>query len=185
MKDFFYHYYDAATGPFCNLSELDAEESERVLQDIRLQQRGFASKRADDYLEIRRNLELKARELFILKGGRPVRSFPHYMTLGECPWLLDWYPNGRKLRIAMKEFEPDSVSFTYGDLFPTMRYQDGKPYRGQIYTLDEIYNVINEFGLPQAWNSEGINGPERYIEVQIWDALPLSKMEIMNELEEG
>ncbi|BBH24673.1 hypothetical protein Back11_60180 [Paenibacillus baekrokdamisoli] len=56
-----------------------------------------------------------------------------------------------------------------------MRYQDGKPYRNQVYTIDEIYNVINEFGLPQDWNPEGQNGPERYIEVQIWDDEPLRK----------
>ncbi|SDW74471.1 hypothetical protein [Paenibacillus sp. PDC88] len=56
-----------------------------------------------------------------------------------------------------------------------MRYQDGKPYRGQIYTKSEIKMVIEEFGLPQEWNIHGEKGPERYIEVQIWDDKPIHK----------
>lgn len=150
------------------MSDLELEEAERVLHDIRVQQRGFASQRSIDYLTIRRSLELKARELFILKGGRPVRKYPHYMTVGECAWLLGWFENGRVLRIPAAAFDPYSISFTYGDLFPTMRYEDGKVYRGQVYTLDEISRVVNSFGLPQQWNPQGDHGPERYVEVQIW-----------------
>jgi hypothetical protein len=56
-----------------------------------------------------------------------------------------------------------------------MRYQDGKPYRNQVYTINEIYKVIKEYGLPQQWNSDGHNGPERYIEVQIWDDKPIDR----------
>ena len=73
------------------------------------------------------------------------------------------------------EFDEWTISFTYGDLFPTMRFQDGKPYRGQIYTKDEICKLIEEYGLPQEWNRRGNKGPERYIEVQIWDDKPLVK----------
>ncbi|OMF32235.1 hypothetical protein BK133_14520 [Paenibacillus sp. FSL H8-0548] len=172
---FLYHYFDQSTGPFCNLSDLAPVDAERILEQIRLQSKGFASKRSLDYLEIRRSLELQAHELFIHKGGKPVRGLPHYMTLGSCPWLLDWYPNGRELQIALAEFDPNTISFTYGDLFPTMRYNDGKTYRGQIYTAGEIWDVIHKFGWPQEWNSNGDQGPERYIEVQIWDDRPLHK----------
>ncbi|WP_244852876.1 hypothetical protein [Bacillus sp. J14TS2] len=145
------------------------------MNDIRESKRGFASKRSFDYLKIRHRLELKARDLFISKGGKPLRTHPHYMTLGECPWLLDWYPTGQELLIPIAEFDSSVISFTYGDLFPTMRYQDGKAYRGQVYTLEEIYEVIHQYGLPQEWNPEGNKGPERYIEVQIWDDQPIRK----------
>lgn len=80
---------------------------------------------------------------------------------------------GQELSISLNEFESWAVSFTYGDLFPAMRYQDGKPYRGQIYTIHEIVDVIQEFGLPQQWNAAGEKGPERYIEAQVWDEVPL------------
>ncbi|MCJ7842163.1 hypothetical protein MUB24_14885 [Lederbergia sp. NSJ-179] len=176
MVDFLYHYYDESAGPFRNLSDLDLEEAEQVLNDIRIKKKGFASKRSLDYLKIRRSLEWKARNLFIAKGGKPVRGHPHYMTFGECSWLLDWYPRGKDLLIPITEFDPYTISFTYGDLFPTMRYKDGNFYRGQVYTLEEIYQVIHICGLPQEWNPEGNKGPERYIEVQIWDDQPIRKI---------
>ncbi|WP_062106395.1 hypothetical protein [Bacillus niameyensis] len=175
MVDFLYHYFDESTGPFCNLSDLELEEAEQILNEIRRKKKGFASRRSFNYLQIRHDLELKVRDLFIEKGGKPKRSHPHYMTFGECKWLLDWYPKGRELHIPITEFDRDTISFTYGDLFPTMRYNDGKFYRGQVYMLDEIYQVINKCGLPQEWNSEGDKGPERYIEVQIWDDRPIGK----------
>lgn len=160
MIDFLCHYFDESVGPFRNLSDLEPEEAERILNEIRVQKKGFASKRSIDYLTIRRSLELRARELFIRKGGKPVRRYPHYMTVGECPWLLEWFEKGREFSITITEFDSLTLSFTYGDLFPTMRHQDGKKYRDQVYMLNEIYQVINEFGLPQEWNSQGKDGPE-------------------------
>lgn len=55
-------------------------------------------------------------------------------------------------------------------------------YRNQVYTLNEIRKVINEFGLPQVWNFDGNKGPERYIEVQIWDDKPLSNWKVTKQL---
>lgn len=169
---YLFHYYDESTGPFRNLSDLSPESAETVLQVIREQSKGFASQRSADYLQIRRSLEQRAREQFIAKGGKPVRRHPHYMTLGRCPWLQQWYPQGMELNIPVAAFNPERISFTYGDLFPTMRYADGKPYRGQVYTLKEILEVVREYGLPQKWNAAGDSGPERYVEVQIWEEPP-------------
>lgn len=58
--------------------------------------------------------------------------------------------------------------FTYGDIFPAMRYKDEKSYRGQVYTLYEIQEFIQEHCLPQEWDSEGLLALERYIECQLW-----------------
>ncbi|SEU18919.1 hypothetical protein [Paenibacillus sp. NFR01] len=168
-----YHYFDASTGPFRNLSDLTPEEAAEKQEALRRESKSFAGKRSADYLQIRRELEQKARNAFIAKGGLPVRQAPHYMTFGECPWLLDWYPEGRSLSIPLSHFKKEHVSFTYGDLFPTMRVADGKPYRGQVYTLEEIIKVVAEYGWPQGWNASGALGPERYIEAQIWDETPL------------
>ena len=54
-----------------------------------------------------------------------------------------------------------------------MRYKDGKAYSEKVYTLEEIEQIIYIYGLPQEWNNEGKNGPERYIEVQVWDDNPI------------
>lgn len=168
-----YHYYDCTRGPFRNLSDLPAEQAEAVLASIRERGEGFASRRAADYLAIRRDLETRVRALFVEKGGRPVRARPHYMILGACAWVKSWYTEGCELSIPLAQVAPEHVSFTYGDTFPAMRYGDGRPYRGQVYVLAELPALIEQYGLPQVWNATGANGPDRYIEAQIWSDDPL------------
>ncbi|WP_079909034.1 hypothetical protein [Paenibacillus sp. 32352] len=174
-EHYLYHYYEADRGAFRNLSSLSDEEANKVMNDLKRDPALFASRRSDSYLAVRRELEHKARELFIAKGGKPLNRYPHYMTLGPCNWIKEWYKSGAELRIALREFDDRSISFTYGDLFPAMRYNDGKPYRGNVYTKSEIFGLIQEFGFPQEWNADGTCGPERYIEVQIWDEAVIGK----------
>ncbi|MDQ0875815.1 hypothetical protein QFZ77_004474 [Paenibacillus sp. V4I3] len=50
MEEFLYYYYDKSTGPFRNLSDLEADKAERVLNNIRLQKKGFARKRSMDVI---------------------------------------------------------------------------------------------------------------------------------------
>lgn len=175
IPDFLSHYYEASKGPFRSLSDLRPDEAEVILNNLRQKGDVFASKRAEDYLDIRRSLEEKVRELFIKKGGKPRRQKPHYMILGACSWLKEWYLDGQEVRIPLIDFRPEIVSFTYGDTFPAMRYQDGKPYREQVYTLDELPELVNLHGLPQVWNCDGTHGPDRYIEAQVWADEPIKQ----------
>jgi hypothetical protein len=170
---FLSHYYEAQEGPFRSLTDLPQDEAEVVLQQIRQAANRFASRRAADYLPIRRELEDRIRQMLIDKGGRPVRARPHYLILGACPWLQTWYVEGREARIPLAQISPHAVSFTYGDSFPAMRFQDGRPYRGQVYTLAELPGLVSQFGLPQDWNPNGSLGPERYIEAQVWEDAPI------------
>lgn len=87
MNHILYHYFDKDMGPFRNLSSLPVEEALRISKQIRLDGKIFASQRSADYLTIRRDLERKAREQFIAKGGNPKSNYPHYMILGACDWL--------------------------------------------------------------------------------------------------
>jgi hypothetical protein len=164
-----YHYFEKNVGPFRNLSSLSQREAEAVSQQIRQEGRVFAAKRSSDYITIRRRLEHMAYEKFIAKGGKPAQDYPHYLTLGVCPWLESWYQEPDHIIVPWEELPAEVVSFTYGDLFPTMRYEDDKSYRKQVYTKDEIDELIQTYGLPQDWNRTGKQGPERYIEVQVWD----------------
>jgi hypothetical protein len=169
------HYYEASQGPFRSLSDLSLEEAESILQRIRQESIVFASKRSIDYLVIRKSVEEQIRQLFIEKGGQPKRLRPHYFILGRCDWLKSWYCDGREVQILLKMVNPNVISFTYGDSFPAMRYLDGKPYRGRVYILMELSELIRQYGLPQVWNSEGKYGPERYIEAQVWDDEPVKE----------
>ncbi|GIO41682.1 hypothetical protein J41TS4_14400 [Paenibacillus apis] len=169
MSLFLYHYFEKEQGPFKNLSKLSVQDAIEVSHVIRKEGNIFASQRSDEYIVIRRELEKIAREQFILKGGKPTNTYPHYMTLGPCSWLQSWYKEAAFLKLSWDVIPKELMSFTYGDLFPTMRYEDNKPYRKQVYTREEIVGVIDQFRLPQDWNADGSRGPERYIEVQIWD----------------
>lgn len=174
VPDFLTHYYSAARGPFTNLSDLPPAQAEAIQEQLRREGRGFAGRRAPDYLTVRRGLEQRIRDLFVARGGRLRRAHPHYMILGACAWVLSWYPDGCELRMPLAAFPPDSLSFTYGDSFPAMRFADGKPYRGQVYTLADLPELIARYGLPQEWNADGHSGPERYIEAQVWDDAALA-----------
>jgi hypothetical protein len=167
------HYFERSQGPFRNLSDLPLDDAERVLARLRGLGTTFASRRTTDYLYVRRRLEERVRSMFIAKGGRPVRDRPHYLTLGPCRWLLEWYEDGLELSLPLDQFDPHAVSFTYGDTFPAMRIKDNRPYRGKVYTLSELPSLIATYGLPQHGNPDGARGPERYIEAQVWQEIEL------------
>jgi hypothetical protein len=169
------HYYEASKGSLQSLSDLRLEDAEAILQQIRHEGNVFASKRKIDYLSIRKTLEERIYQLFVEKGGKPKRLRPHYFTLERCYWVKSWYCHGREVQILLKMVDPNVISFTYGDSFPAMRYSDGKPYRGQVYILEELSDLIAQYGLPQVWNSEGKYGPDRYIEAQVWDDQPVKE----------
>ncbi len=173
LPDFLSHTYERDRGPFRSLSDLPPDAAERLLADLRRRGDVFASQRADDYLATRRALEERVRALFAAQGGRPLRARPHYLVLGDCPWLRTWYREAAVIRVPLATLDPAVVSFTYGDMFPAMRYQDGQPYRGRVYTLDDLPALVARFGLPQEWNADGSGGPDRYIEAQLWADAPL------------
>ena len=69
-----------------------------------------------------------------------------------------------------------SVSFTYGDTFPTFSpiVTDGLEYRKQVYTYDEILEIVIKYGLPQHNSSNNsMFAQPRYVEAQVWDDAPI------------
>ena len=166
-----YHYYDKKTGPFRNLSDLSEEEANQVLLTIKENKPdSMCAKRQESYIADRRRFEEILRSEFSKKGGKIERKAPHYLVVGECPWLQSWYEDCEFVVIDTKDLDLETVSFTYGDSHPTFsdRVNDGKEYRKKLYTYDEILKVIDKYGLPQEWNPDGEYGPERYVEVHVW-----------------
>lgn len=173
LPDVLTHYYDATCGPFRSLTALAPDEADRVQAQIHTREHAFASQRPPGYLAVRRELEQRIRQLFVAQGGCPERTTPHYFIVGSCAWLLTWYEHAASVSIPIAVFDPATVSLTYGDSFPAMRFQDGKPWRGQVYTLNDLPELVGRFGLPQTWNPDGSRGPDRYIEAQVWSDTPL------------
>jgi hypothetical protein len=154
---YLYHYYDTATGPFLNLSDLSVEDAKSILCEIKTNKpHSQAAQRHDKYIEYRRNCERIIRTEFAKKGGVINRDFPHYMVFGHSPWLATWYENSCFIKIPIEEFDINTVSFTYGDSMPTFsdRVNDGKEYRKKVYTYEEILEIITKYGFPQETNYE-------------------------------
>ena len=78
-----FHYYERAAGPFRSLTSLPEAEAQAVQASLT----GFAAQRSADYLSRRRTLEAEMRILFLQAGGQPQRTAPHYLVIGECPFL--------------------------------------------------------------------------------------------------
>jgi hypothetical protein len=110
--EYLYHYYEKSNGPFRNLSDLTINEAQKVLNEIKAKNQVLAAHRYDGYLERRRELEDTARNIFISKGGKPVRKVPYYMVIGECKWLQSWYKEGEFVRIHIAKFKKDIISFS-------------------------------------------------------------------------
>lgn len=167
----FYHYFDKRSGPFVSLSHLPVEKAKAVLKEIQAARPDSqCAQRHDKYVEYRRNCEEILRREFEKKGGKIGRKSPYYMVVEHSSWLETWFEACGIVRIPSEEFDPDTLSFTYGDSMPTFSptIDDGKEYRRRLYTYGEILGVLERYGLPQSWNDDGRHGPERYIEVQVW-----------------
>lgn len=170
---FLYHYYDQEIGPFVNLSDLSIDDANAILNTIRIKKPQTQSAQRDSEYMVRRHLyEEMLRNEFVKKGGRLERPSPHYMVVEHCPWLCTWFENSAYIKIPVEEFDLKTVSFTYGDSHPTFslwpREDDWKEYRRQLYTYEQILEIIQKYGLPQDWNADGTSGLERYVEAQIW-----------------
>ena len=171
-----YHYFDQRTGPFRSLSDLPMEEAKALLEEIKATRpHSQSAQRHNKYVEYRHNCENIIRREFEKKGGVIKRQPPHYMVVEHSPWLSTWFEDCGVIKIPIEEFDLATVSFTYGDSIPTFSpsIQDGKEYRHQLYTYPEILDVIARYGLPQDWNDDGKHGPERYIEVHVWNDEPI------------
>ena len=171
---YLYHYYEKSVGAFRNLSELDIEQAQKIQDRL---EGVFASERNERYLIRRRYLEDTVRRMFIEKGGNPLRITPFYMVVGECPWLSTWYRESGYIKIPIDEFDTRTLSFTYGDTFPTFsdKVKDNLEYRKMVYTYDEILTVIEKYGMPQDKWDKPVFAQPAYVEVQVWSDKPICR----------
>jgi len=171
---FLYHYFEKSKDPLLSLTALPIEEAMAIQNKLVSEQKVFAAQRNERYLPRRHELEKLVRELFIEKGGKPEKETPHYFVIGECPWLATWYEQADYIKIPINEFDIKTVSFTYGDTFPTFspNVTDDMEYRRTVYTYEEILKVIEKYGIPQdKWDKPTFAQPS-YIEAQVWSDEP-------------
>ena len=146
---YLYHYFDRTFGPFRSFAALPIEEARQILLA-----RKAAGKPGnpdiEGFLRKRYDRDRQLRDAFIRHGGRPQRANPYYMMLGEHPQWASAYANPAAVKIPLREFDPLTVSFTYGDSFAVFNPALFGPeeYWGKVYFADEILGVIERNGLP-------------------------------------
>jgi hypothetical protein len=172
------HYYEKEKGPLLSLSDLPDEEAIKV-QDALKEGDNIYTKRDSDgqYMFYRRRIEHRIRTMFINKGGNPIRNTPLYFIIGECDFCKSWYKNAEVIRIPIADIDLNTVSFTYGDSFPTFdpSHGDTSEYRQNVYTYNEVKTIIEKYGWPQDMqcDEETPYWQPRYVEAQLWSDISL------------
>ena len=174
---FLHHYFNKENKPFQSISDLTENEAREIWHSMAkyLIQKEGKEYNPDDFNEsfinrykMRRQLENALRRQFIKKGGNVSRDYPYYLILSEDEkpdkGLLDFYRNGDYIIIPVKDFEMNTVSFSYGDSYA--QYYDSEFEKDKfelVYTYDEILAVIEKYG----WVKKNENN-WGFVEAHIW-----------------
>lgn len=183
------HYYSRMDRPFLNLSDLHDDELVVVLEKLKQRKAdnpAFKRMFGKVYMDFRRRTETKLRDLFEARGGKPERRSPHYFVLGECEWFSGLYPDTETVTLDWGSLSREIASFTYPDSFVSMRLgpdyglppEPLQPYHEQAFFLDELAEVVAEYGMPDGGTDDGYTDYhkrkfEKYIEVQVWADTPV------------
>ena len=141
----------------------------------------FGNPDIDGFLQKRYGRDRMLREAFIAHGGKPQRDAPFYMTFGrpDRQWASA-YEHPARVKIPLKEFDPPTISFTYGQSFAVFNPALSGPeeYWNKIYFADEILGVIERNGYPPKVKydfkrrifpkDKPINDHLLYVEAHIW-----------------
>ena len=176
---YLYHYFEKERGPFLTVSDLPYDNAVKVFEEFKTTNSNMVPPHIEWFLTRRKELENTVRDLFIKKGGKPTRLFPHYMTVEVAPCMNTWYLAPDSLKISINEFDVNTISFTYGDMFPIFNpnLDGGEEYRNNVYRFDEVVELIDKYGYPQETENKP-NAPVghllKYIEAHIWcDDVPM------------
>ena len=173
---YLYHYFEKSRGPFLTLSDLSKENAAKILNDLKNENSNLVPPDIEWFLNRRYELEKIVYKKFIKKGGKPIRKCPHHLTVEKCEYLKTWYLEPCYVKIHISEFDFNTVSFTYGDMFPVFnpRLDNGEEYRNKVYNYKEIIDLIEKYGLPQLSDRQYEFDAECYIEACVWSDSPIN-----------
>ena len=171
------HYYLPEFGPFKSLSRIPGGRESAVFKDLLTRHQrdaGYRRRFGQEYIARRLETERALRALFVERGGKPQSDHPFYLTLGPSPWFKGLNDTHREVLIPLSKLPVDATSLTYPDSFMTVSRPD-RPYYNQVFFLNEITQIVDQFGLPKNdnlipydkyWETDF----ELYIEIQLWAA---------------
>jgi len=166
-------------GPFRSITELPEAEAFRLMDQMTDENTWhcprFTKEKRGRYMAARRRSEQRLYAEFVRKGGRPRRQHPYCLCL-ETPGTQALYPDAKRVHVPLAAIPPEVISFTYLDSMvcdallhdpdrvpPNCRRFAGLACLDQVYRLEELPNVIRDFGLPEG----------TYLEAQVWADEPL------------
>ena len=186
QKYYLYHYYERDFGPFMPLTALQINEAKNILLAQKAAGK-FHNPDIDGFLQKRYDRDKLLREMFIKRGGKPECTAPVYMMLGEHKQWESAYEKPAVIKIPLDEFDPLTVSFTYGDSFAILNpllFGD-EEYWNKVYFTDEILQIIDRLGFPPHVEydfkrgiypkDKNINLHLKYVEAHIWSNTVLDK----------
>ena len=185
-KVYLYHYFEKDFGPFMSLTALPMEDARRILTEQKAAGK-FHNPNIEGFLQNRYNRDRQLRKFFIEHGGQPQRITPVYMMLGEHSQWKSAYENPAVVKIPLEEFNPLTVSYTYGDSFAIFNPElfGEEEYWNKVYFADEILKVVDKYGFPSYVEydfkrgiyptDKHINHYLKYIEAHIWSDEVLNK----------
>ena len=182
-KKYLYHYYEKNQPPFRTLTTLPVDEAKAVMS---VGQTDVAW--IDNFLTLRYERDKTLRDMFISIGGNPVRTAPVYFTLGANEGLKTWFKEPAWIKIAVDEFDRDTVSFTYGDSFAVLNasLDTGEEWWGKVLYYDDVVKLIDKYGFPEDPpyhmakrifpKDKHINHYLKYIEAHVWSDAVFDKI---------
>lgn len=173
------HYHHQATEPFQTLSALPDRDALELMTQLgkRTGEVYRRFKHPEKYLRHRRATETWLRQEFIRKGGQPILSHPKYFSVGPASWMKEGYNEQSKtVQLLLSSVPATQVSFTYPDSMVSywLRTQTDQrfyqsAYHGQVFTVGEIFDIIEHFGLPsEVWRTDPTRKHDIFIEAQLW-----------------
>lgn len=171
------NYREAGGLPLHSITRLPKEEAYDFAKT--LSQKSVSKRdRYGDYFETYYHKRLRAEEwlynAFISLGGEPQTQHPIYFTLLDNERMCDFFGNGSKIQICLKDIKSAHISFTPRD---SMHLMDMGRTENTLWRKETLINLINESkkdiqefirNIPETYGLVG-----GYIEVQLWSDLYL------------
>lgn len=186
LPTFVTHYYEADYGPFLNICDLDDQQIETLTlaeKDANTAFNRFAL--GTDFLRWRHEADDLLVRAYTEKFGFAPQGRAFYALLGSFDKTLTMFRNGRKITLAVEDYEDHELTFMYpdhahlisyyGSDAPPLFYQlptdwEQQRFWGKLFTFNELREEYSQLGIDSMIEShkarDGWAGC--YIEAHIW-----------------
>ncbi len=166
---FIVHYCHPNCKPFQNIMRLPKEKAfalaDKLAYDNPNTTAFYRFADFENYYPKRLKTDEILYQKFVALGGKPKEKHPLSFVLQGCDYLNEWFGNGVIYRIALKNVDSESVSFTLGD--SCAQYE--RTGNIEMVTKEQLLARIEKFD----YNIENFMGYVKenysYIEVQVWN----------------